>query len=341
MTIQCPAFDLPDSPLISETSQQLLAAHRARIKALMAQAPQASPAPGTDDSDPQHTERQNFYRSEPYKSVIERYQVAISLEQLGGVPVEIFTPGEGIAKNKQAQVLINIHGGGFVGGSQTLSRMESIPIAALGGIKVISIDYRLAPEHRFPAASDDAVAVYRAVLKDYAPSNIGVYGSSAGAYIAAQLMVQLQQQGLALPAALGMIAGGAFRKTGDSMAMGGAIVKAAYGFDLSASKDEYFIGANTEDPQVTPGLSDTLMANFPPAFLASSTRDYLLSAVVATHRKLLRLGREADLHIWEGLEHIFHCNTPDLPETEELHRLTVAFFNQHLGQSIQHTTGAQ
>ena len=348
MTIHCPAFDLPDSSLISEQSHKILAAHRARIKALIEQSAQHTSPPSSDDSDskgaeqkgaeqtgtdPKDKERQMFYRSEPYQYLVERYPVDISLDTIAGVPVEIVTPREGIKPNNQQRVLINFHGGGFVGGSQTLSRMESIPVAVLAGMKVISVDYRMAPEHRFPAATDDAFTVYQALLQTYQPHQLGIFGSSAGAFITAQLMVRLQEQGLPLPAAIALIAGGAFRKTGDSMAFAGAVVKAVHGVDLGASNDAYFRAVDTASPQVTPGLSDHFMANFPPTFLAASTRDFALSPVVATQRRLVNLGVPVALHLWEGLEHIFHCNTPDLPETEELHQLTVAFFDTHLGRS--------
>ena len=330
MTIHCPAFDLPDSELLSEGSATILGAHRQRMKALMVQATQPNP---DTPSDPREAERQQCYESEPYQQLIQDYPVNIDIEDRAGVPVETFTPKKGIAPDNKKRLLINIHGGGFMGGSRTLSRLESIPVAVLGNIKVISVDYRMAPEHRHPAARDDAFAVYQACLKDYTPEQIGVFGSSAGAYTSAQLMVHLQEQGVALPAAVAMIAGGAFRKVGDSMVYGSALVKAVTGYDLNSSKDAYFEGSDRNSPAVTPGLSDTLMAGFPPAFLAASTRDYLLSSVIATHRKLINLDVPAELHLWDGLDHVFHCNMPKLTESEELHQRTVAFFNRHLAAS--------
>lgn len=325
MTIHCPAFDLPESELLSDGSAAILSTHRERLKAMMAQATQPNPdAP----SDPREAERQQCYNSESYQQLIQDYPVDIHIEDRAGVPVEIFTPQNGIAPENKNRLLINMHGGGFMGGSRTLSRLESIPVAALGNIKVISVDYRMAPEHRHPAARDDAFAVYQTCLQDYTPKQIGIFGSSAGAYIAAQLMVHLQKQNVALPAAVAMIAGGAFRKMGDSMVYGSALVKAVTGYDLNSSKDAYFDGADRNSPGVTPGLSDTLMAGFPATFLAASTRDYLLSSVIATHRKLINVAVPAELHLWDGLDHIFHCNTPRLTESQELHQRTVAFFNR-------------
>ena len=325
MTIQCPAFDLPDSLLISPSSRAILQTHRQRIKTLMAEMQNATPA-----TNPREAERAQCYQSPAYQYLTERYPVTIKADEINGVPVEIFTPTAGIAEESRNRVLINLHGGGFTAGSGTLSRLESIPVAVLGKIQVISVDYRMAPEHRFPAATDDAETVYRALLKHYSPSHIGIFGSSAGANITAQLMARLQEKGVDRPAAIALIAGGAFRQVGDSMAMGGAVVKGTHGVEVGASKNPYLEGADCSNPQVTPGLSDRFMAACPPAFLASSTRDYLLSAVVATHRRLVAQGVSCEFHMWEGLDHVFHCNCPDLPEAEELHVLTVRFFNRHL-----------
>ena len=138
MNIQCPAFELPESELISEASYQVITAHRQRIQKLIEQA--SNTPPPTDQSDPREAEREHCYSSEAYKNLSQRYAVDISLEERAGVPVEIFTPQEGVAADNKARLLINLHGGGFMGGSRTLSRLESIPVAALGKIKVLSVD---------------------------------------------------------------------------------------------------------------------------------------------------------------------------------------------------------
>ena len=120
--------------------------------------------------------------------------------------------------DKQDRVLINVHGGGFNSDSGSLN--ESIPIANLTRTKVVSVLYRLAPEHPFPAAVDDTVAVYRELLKTYKPQNMALYGTSAGAILTAEAAVKFKQLGLPLPAALGIFTGsGDFSKEGDSHAI--------------------------------------------------------------------------------------------------------------------------
>src|SRR5665213_2260489 len=99
----------------------------------------------------------------------------------------------------------NLHGGGFATDSGSLT--ENIPIAALGGVEVVAVLYRFAPEHPYPAAVDDALAVYKALLADHQPADIGVYGTSAGAVIGPQLMMRLRAESLPLPGVLGVFSG--------------------------------------------------------------------------------------------------------------------------------------
>jgi epsilon-lactone hydrolase len=112
----------------------------------------------------------------------------------------------------------NLHGGGFRVDAGSLS--ETIPIANLTGTKVISVLYRLTPENRFPAAVEDSVAVYKELLKTHKPADIGIYGTSAGGYLTAEVAAELRKLNLPLPAALGIFAGGGdFSESGDSEAI--------------------------------------------------------------------------------------------------------------------------
>ncbi len=116
------------------------------------------------------------------------------------------------------RVLLNLHGGGFDSDSGSLT--ESVPIANLTRTRVVAALYRLAPEHPYPVAVDDAVAVYRELLKTYKPAHIAVYGTSAGAILTAELAVRLKQLGLPEPGALGIFSGfGDVTHTTDSTAL--------------------------------------------------------------------------------------------------------------------------
>ena len=327
-TLHCGAFELPVSSLMSEQGQAILKQQAAEQKALSQKNSNSDLlSPATPPSREQ--QRQTFYKTEDYQRLREDYPVEIQLDRIGGVDVEIITPKAGVSKANTARVLINFHGGSFMSGSRISSQIESIPLVALGRIKVVSVDYRLYPEHRYPAATDDAVAVYKALLDHYPPSHIGIFGTSSGAALCAQTIVQLQALSLPLPCAIAMIACGAAKREGDSVAMVGPIVEAQMGVKLKEVMAlGYYEGIDMNDPHVTPALSQESMSAFPPTLLAASTRDFLLSSVLATHRALVQQNIDTELHMWEGLGHFFHANLA-LPETRELHLQTLRFFDKH------------
>ncbi len=142
------------------------------------------------------------------------FPVKIEQKLIAGVPTDVITPLETPEANNNL-VLINLHGGGF--NSDSGSVIEGAPIANLAKIKVIGVYYRLAPENPFPAAVDDVVGVYKELLKTYTPQNIGIYGTSAGAILSAEVLVRLKQLNLPPPAAMGFFSGLAdFSRPGDS-----------------------------------------------------------------------------------------------------------------------------
>jgi acetyl esterase/lipase len=274
-------------------------------------------------------EAEAFYKTAFYKRFRDQFAVVITPREIGGVYTEIFTPKEQVPPKNKDRVLINVHGGHFKIGSRTISHLESIPIASLGKIEVISVDYRMAPEYAFPAASEDVAAVYRELLKTYQPKNIGLFGCSAGSLLTAESIAWFQKEGLPLPAAVGMFGGAAsYYQEGDS----GRLSSAMGGFPLEPPQEHpYFKGTDAKNPLAFPIYSRQIMAKFPPSLLIATTRDIGESAVVYTHSQLVKLGVEADLHMWEGLDHCFFGGS-DLPESRDVYDVIVRFFDQHLGK---------
>ena len=223
------AFDLPLSALMSEESKAVLKqqAEQAKrdnyYKKVLAKCGAVDTVELANLPDVRRCRAEAFYQSKTYKNLIERYDVVVTPSMIGGVYTEVFTPTDGVADTNENRVLINFHGGSFKRGSRIKSHIESIPIAALGKIRVISVDYRLAPEHHFPAASEDVASVYRELLKRYKPENIGLYGGSAGGILTAQSMAWFQQEKLPLPGAIGMFFGAASKLDGDTMHIVGAL----------------------------------------------------------------------------------------------------------------------
>jgi monoterpene epsilon-lactone hydrolase len=252
----------------------------------------------------------------------------VASEQLAGVPVRVITP-LAIPETKADRVLINVHGGGFNSDSGSLT--ETVPIANLTQTKVVAVLYRLAPEHPFPAAVDDIVAVYKEILKTHKPEKVALYGTSAGAVLTAEVAVKLKQSGLPLPGALGIFSGfGDFSRSGDSLA-----IYALNGFSGplavpgKTSRDRSYIAStDPKDPVLSPSYSD--IKGFPPTLFLTSTRDLLLSGTTLLHRDFLRAGNDAELVVFEALPHAF-WNDVDLPESKETNEIIARFFDRRLG----------
>ena len=115
---------------------------------------------------------------------LARYRVRLRDTTIAGVPVRMFEPNTAAHGGR---MLLNLHGGGFIVDAGSLT--ENVPLAALTGSKVVALRYRLAPEHPFPAALDDAEAVYTALLREQPRVRIAVYGTSSGAILARHRIV--------------------------------------------------------------------------------------------------------------------------------------------------------
>ncbi len=257
------------------------------------------------------------------------YPVEIEEISVGGVRCHRIRTADSGWRRDEA-VLINLHGGGFVVGSGAL--VEAIPIAALTGFEVIAVDYRLAPEHPYPAALDDVIAVYQHCLDSHGVGRVGLYGSSAGGFLTGQAVIRLQQEGLALPACVGLFSAGGnlfdFGDTRNIFTLSGFYGKESLplGHELSEVA-AYLGGADPHDPVISPELAD--LSQFPPAMLASGTRDALLSAASNFHRALLRAGRHAELVVYDAMPHS-HWYALELPESREMLDFQARFFSRFL-----------
>ena len=260
------------------------------------------------------------------------YPVRIHAARIAGVPVQIVEPAQGVVAAQRQRVLINLHGGAFLWGAQAGGLVESIPVASVGRVQVIAVDYRQGPEHRFPAASDDVEAVYRALLKTHAARNIGIYGCSSGGILTGEVVARLIVDKLPVPSAIGIFCAGLTRFGGDS-----AFVAPVLDGDppVSAAPDllqlPYFKGARADDPLVFPGLSPVLLAKFPPTLLISGSRDFSFSAELEAQQLLTAAGVETELHLWDGMWHAFFAD-PDLPESRQAYAVMAKFFATHLGR---------
>jgi len=350
-TVHVPAFDLPETSYFSEESRAAMKHFRDVYGPEFGtfSAGCANLNDVADDLEAVRAARQcvaeGYYETAIYRDTAAKHPVEITAETIAGVYTEVFVPERGVAEENRNRLLISIHGGGFRVGARYFSHTEAMQVADIGCYRVISPDYRMAPEHAHPAGVTDVIAVYQAVLEDYDAGNIGIYGCSAGAMLTAQTVAWILEHDLPLPGAIGLFCAGIPMTDGDtpgvfrmSRSESAFLVSAINGFPRPVDPAEppgpsgYFRGVAAGDPIVAPGDHDDLLARFPPALLISGTRDFALGGVLASHNQLVRLGVEADLHARAGLGHATFALNPRLPEADEVPNVIVPFFDRPLSR---------
>src|ERR1700730_10765141 len=254
---------------------------------------------------------------------LARHGVRMEERAVDSVPVRVFTPPD-VSDRSEGGVLINLHGGGFIVDAGSIT--ENVPIAGYSGLTVVAARYRLAPEHPFPAAVQDAETVYRALLREYAPEKIGLYGTSAGACLCAQLLVRLRETGCPLPRVLGFFSGTAdLSRSGDS----DAFFRPKEEQKPPAEQFSDYVGNSDRiSPEISAIFAD--LTGFPPALCIAGTRDFMLSQTALFHQALLRSGVDARLLVFEAMPHA-HWIFLDLPESDQAFRAMAGFFASQVG----------
>jgi monoterpene epsilon-lactone hydrolase len=262
----------------------------------------------------------------------ERLHVSVSATIIAGVHAFLVTP-EIVPPENRDRLLVHVHGGCYVLGPGEAGTAEAILMAGFGHFNVISIDYRMPPDAFFPAALDDAVAVWKTTAAQHDPKKMAIFGSSAGGALTLEMVLRAKQEGLPLPAA---IAPGTpmadTTKVGDTFYTNALVDNVLVSPDgiCDAATKFYAHGHSLSDPLLSPIYGD--MHGFPPAILTSGTRDLLLSNTVRVHRKLREAGVEASLQVYEGQSHAQYGRDDRAPETREAFEEIAAFFDRHLAK---------
>lgn len=340
-TVHVPAFDLPLSTALSPEARAYFGGTH----------PSPPPETYNANSDESYIAEQRAYYAKfdagfgktLARDALSRYPVTIKEMTIGGVPVESFEPAGGVAPANRRRVLISLRGGNFGAlGSHYINQTASVPVASIGGIRVVSVVHRPS-SFKFPSASVDVADVYRALLKTYPARNIGIYGCSAGGVLTGQAVAWMIDKKVPLPGAVAVLGIGlqsAIEKpTGDAIyysaiAEGGtppAPGAAQPGFERIFGPYGYFSTAALTDRLVDPLLDPTLLAKFPPTMLMTGTRAFDMSHVIATQRALEKAGVETSLQMFDGTSHCFYA-IPSLPESRAANAAIYRFFDRRLGR---------
>jgi epsilon-lactone hydrolase len=251
---------------------------------------------------------------------------------IGGVKAFIVQP-KAIPPANANRLLVHVHGGGYVYNPGEAGTVEAVLMAAFGGYKIISFDYRMPPDAPYPAAMDDAMAVWKAALQMQKPENMAIFGTSTGGGMTLAMILRAKQENLPLPAA---IAPGTpwsdLTETGDTYKTNEWLdnILVSYNGYLTHAAQLYAGGHDLKDPQLSPIYGN--FQGFPPTILTSGTRDLFLSNTVRTHRKLRQAGVEAELQVFEGMSHAQYLFDAKAPETKEAFEEIARFFDKHLGK---------
>ncbi len=264
---------------------------------------------------------------DPNERAVESQRVTVSEAELGGVPVLDIRPDDW---TDNGNVLIYIHGGAYTLFSARSTLGSSAKMSRASGLRVISVDYTVAPNNTWSEIQDQAVSVVRALLAEgYAMEEIAMYGDSAGGGLVVSTVLNLREQGLGLPAAVVLWSPWVdISNAGDTAyTLGGADPTLSYENLLYESALAYADGVDLTDSRVSPMYAE-FNAGFSPALIQAGTKEIFLSTAVRLFQRLEAAGQDATLDIYEGMWHIFQPNP--IPEADVAVRKSADFINAHL-----------
>ncbi len=212
------------------------------------------------------------------------------------------------------RALLYLHGGGYAIGSLNTHRRMAYDISAACGVRVLVIDYRLAPEHPFPAAVDDAATAWRWLLQQgLKPGRLAIAGDSAGGGLTIATLVNLRDQKLALPAcAVAVSPWVDLEGVGTSMTARSAMDPMVQKAGLSWMAGMYLAGKDPKTPLAAPLHAD--LKGLPPVLVQVGSAETLLDDAMRIAEKLHNSGVEVRLSVWPNQLHVFPFFAPILSE---------------------------
>ncbi len=245
----------------------------------------------------------------------------------GGVPAE-WTTTPGAAADR---VLIYFHGGGYISGSVGTHRLLVGDLSRVSGMRVLSVDYRLGPEHPFPAAVEDAVKAYKFVRARGIPAaRIAFAGDSAGGGLTVATLLALRDAREALPAAGVCISPWLdLSLSGESMTSKAAVDPMLGDARLRTMATGYLAGTDARTPLASPLFAD--LGGLPPLLVHVGTAEVLLDDATRFAERARKAGVAVELEVWDDMIHVWHAFAIVLPEGKQALDRIGAYLRARLG----------
>ncbi|MDO8909643.1 MAG: alpha/beta hydrolase [Pseudohongiella sp.] len=226
------------------------------------------------------------------------------------------------------RVILYCHGGGYLFGSPLSYRSFTTRLAEAADARVFVLDYRLAPEHPFPAAADDVIAAYRWLLETTQAQDIILAGDSAGAGLSLSLLVQIREADLPMPSAAILMSPYADLNTTGASLDANAVTCAMFSGDsIRRAAATYLSGADALDPRASPLYAD--YAGFPPLLIYVSDSEVLRDDGLRVADKAAAAGVPTQLQVWRGQPHVWPLFVPQLPEASRALKEMADFCRKH------------
>jgi acetyl esterase/lipase len=264
------------------------------------------------------------------EAAVKKFEPTIAEKELGGVPVLEITP-KGWRDN--GKLLVYVHGGAYALFSARSTLNNSAYVADSTGLRVISVDYTLAPQAKWEQVTDQAVAVMEALkLAGHSWKDIAIYGDSAGGGLAAGAVLKMRDKGLGMPAAVVLWSPWSdITETGDTYTtLKQAEPNYLYATFLKPCADAYADSQDQKNPYVSPVYGD-YSKGFPPTLIQGGTKEIFLSNFIRQYQAIDVAGGAATLDLFEGMIHVFQPRLPDSPESKLALKKMKSFLNDHLG----------
>ena len=259
--------------------------------------------------------------------LLNRFDLTLSETTIAGVHCYVLTPRR--PQGGPKLMLMHLHPGGYTIGAGEGGLSEAAMVAGASGIATVAVDYRMPPDHPFPAPIDDATAVWKTIAQRWPNRKLGLFGSSTGGAMVLAVTQRAIAEGARVPDAI--VAGTPWSdlsETGDSYFTNRYVDPLVYRGGLSVQAAQYAHGLDLKDPRLSPVYGS--FARFPPTLLLSGTRDLFLSNTARVDRKLRDAGRHSELIVYEGVSHTAYLYGVDYPETMTALHDIAAFLHRAL-----------